>query len=152
MGRRTSALATLTVLAPPVVTEDPTSLVVCEGEAAAFTVAGDSPLPITYQWRRDGVELTGETTATLTFDAVAPADAGEIDVVLTSDCGFVVSALVSLTVEVPPTIETAPVSSDVCVGNSVTRRVCAWSWAAMPWAVLPAGAAGRNYSSLPILW
>ena len=47
----------------------------CEGEAVTFAVAavGDS---LTYQWRKDGVDVEGADMSSLTFDPVVAEDAG----------------------------------------------------------------------------
>ena len=67
-----------------------------------FTVTADgSPTPA-YQWRKNTVPLTnggnisGATTATLTVNPVAAADAGHYDVVATNSCGSVTSGAAGL--------------------------------------------------------
>jgi FG-GAP-like repeat/Immunoglobulin I-set domain len=86
----------------------PTSLDVPVGGSAAFTVAAVGLEPFTYQWRRDGIDLadggavSGATTSTLTIDPVSARDAGSYDVVVTNDCGVIVSEPASLTIASPP--------------------------------------------------
>jgi len=75
------------------------------GALAQFTVAVQSALPPSYQWRHDGVDLIdgfgiiGATTDTLTFNAdVAAVDV--YDCVVTNDCGSVTSDPAVLAVRV----------------------------------------------------
>jgi hypothetical protein len=71
--------ASLTVLVPdgyPVFSTQPVGTVVAPGANATFTVANaGNPAP-TLQWQRDGVDIAGATTATLTLKAVTAADNG----------------------------------------------------------------------------
>jgi hypothetical protein len=48
--------------------------------------------PITYQWRRNGVNVPGRTASTLVLGSVAPGDAGSYDVVVSNPAGSVTSA------------------------------------------------------------
>jgi len=79
----------------------------------AAAVSGGSPL--TYQWRKDGVDLadgpaagggtlSGAQTTTLVITSPAPPDEGDYDLVATNPCGSTTSAAVFLTVRVPPAI------------------------------------------------
>ena len=56
----TSAVATLTLLIPPIITQPPMSVTVIAGENATFTVTvtNTATLPIYYQWRKGSVSLT----------------------------------------------------------------------------------------------
>jgi hypothetical protein len=56
---------------------------------------------LSYQWRLDGDDLPGETTESLTFDAVEPSDEGDYTVEVRNADGAVVSESVRLWV-VPP--------------------------------------------------
>jgi hypothetical protein len=70
----------------------------CLDYATAFAVgAGGSP-PLTFQWRKDGVDLPGATDETLTIDPVTESDAGYYDVVVTNGYGSAVSDPATLTI------------------------------------------------------
>ncbi|MFH0980732.1 MAG: immunoglobulin domain-containing protein, partial [Planctomycetota bacterium] len=116
-GSETSTAATLTVHTAPVVTEHPESLIICEGDAAAFSVqATGFPSP-TFQWRKGGVAIPGETASTLTIDPVEVGDAGQYDVVVTNVCGSETSAAATLTVYTAPAVTDDPDSLIVCAGD-----------------------------------
>ena len=75
----TSEPATLTVVSPqsaPVITTQPTSMVVSVGENATFAVAATGSGPLSYQWQRDGANIAGATEASFSVSAVSAADNG----------------------------------------------------------------------------
>lgn len=96
----------------------------CEGGTATFEVTA-SPAATTYQWRKDGNPLTGETAPTLAISPVSPADAGSYDVVVTFRGRSATSDAADLTVNERPTITTHPMSQTAVIGSSVTLSVAA---------------------------
>jgi hypothetical protein len=108
----TSSAATLALSTATSITTQPTAaLSVCTGAAANFTVVGAGTGTLTYQWRKNTVNITGATSAAYTIAAVAAGDAGSYDVVVTGTCGPVTSAASVLTVTTCTAIQ--PVNSDV---------------------------------------
>jgi hypothetical protein len=77
----------------PVILSQPQDLTVTEGDVASFAVGVDIPQLYTYQWRRDGLDLSddarhiGTTTHTLTITPVELGDAGVLDCVVTHQLG-----------------------------------------------------------------
>jgi hypothetical protein len=67
------------------------------GSATLAVVVGGQP-PLTYQWRKNGTALTGQTAATLNFSPAQWTDAGNYDVVVTNARGAATSAAAALTV------------------------------------------------------
>lgn len=90
--------ALLRLLAPPIITAQPQSLIVTNGDSASFSVAATSGLPPTYQWRFNGTDLSGATNATYLLVTTRPADAGDYIVVVSNTAGAVTSAVATLTV------------------------------------------------------
>ena len=86
-----SGSATVTVRVLPAISGQPASKIVCEGSSAQFTVVA-SGTSLTYQWRKNGVNLvngghvSGATSATLTISTAAAADAASYDVVVSGTC------------------------------------------------------------------
>ncbi|WP_158277465.1 immunoglobulin domain-containing protein [Opitutus sp. ER46] len=115
----------------PAITTDPVTQTVLAGDNVTFTVAASGTAPLTYQWRKGGVAITGNssaTTATLTLATVAVGDGGSYDVVVTNAAGSATSAAATLTVNpapTAPTITTDPQSQTVSVGGNVTFTVVA---------------------------
>jgi hypothetical protein len=96
MGTVTSNAATLTVVVPPAIIDQPTNIIANPGEAAAFsTVVTGSPS--TYQWARNGVIVAGATSPSLSFSAIQPVHVGTYKVLVSNAAGSVMSTSVSLT-------------------------------------------------------
>ncbi len=74
---------------------------------------------LNYQWRRDGVAITGATQAALELSAVTQADAGFYDVVVTNELGSVTSR--AIVVAVAPGGAEFAVGTQEQVGRGFTR-------------------------------
>lgn len=114
---------------PPSVTTQPAPQSVFVGDPAMFHVDADGTAPLTYKWRRNGVALTGNssaTTATLTIPSATLADMGNYDCVVANVAGSDVSHAAALTVSlVPPSIATPPAAQMTTVGGNVSLTVVA---------------------------
>ncbi len=102
----TSDAAVLTVTLPPVtppaITTQPASQTVMVGDNVTFSVGASGSSPRTYQWKKDGSNLSGATAAILTLTATTLADAGSYTVTVTNSAGFADSNAAVLTVNAPP--------------------------------------------------
>jgi sugar lactone lactonase YvrE len=100
-GSVTSAGALLTITAAataPNITSQPVAAAAKVAEAASFTVAATgSPAP-TYQWQKDGVPISGATSATLSIASVQLTDDATYRVIVSNAAGTVTSTAVALTV------------------------------------------------------
>ena len=119
-GTATSSAAVLTVNSPPAFTTQPQSLTVLVGANVTFTAAASGTPAPTYQWRKSGIDLAGQTSATLTLTNVQPTDADTYYVVATNAVTSTASNYATLTVNTAPAIATQPQSQTVVVGASVT--------------------------------
>ncbi len=106
------------------ITQHPQSQSKCEGESVTFTAAATGTLPLSYQWRKDGI-LTGATGTSYTIDPVLPTHAGTYDVVVSGDVCVATSNPAELTVTTPVTITEHPQSQEICEGEPVTFTVTA---------------------------
>lgn len=93
-----AAVAPSTTCQIPVVITEPQSQVVSVGSAVSIDVVANGSNPLSYQWYKDGDELSGATNSNVQFAAVNYSDAGEYSVVISNTCGSTQSATVSLTV------------------------------------------------------
>ncbi len=132
VGNATSRNARLSVSPAPVapsITTQPQAASVTAGQTASFSVAATGTAPLTYQWRRNGVPVTGATSASYTTAATTVADDGAlISVVVTNIAGSAASADARLTVApapVAPTITTPPAAVTVQSGQTATFTVVA---------------------------
>jgi len=94
-GNQNSANATLTVNAAvaPAITTQPANATVTEGASASFTATASGSPPPTWQWRRNGSNISGATSSNYTTPAtVAAADNGAVySVVATNMAGSATS-------------------------------------------------------------
>lgn len=92
---------------PATISNHPSAQSVHPGKTASFSVTATGEPPLTYQWRKNGINLTddqqisGATTATLTIHPVRPKDLGNYDVIVTNDCRSVTSIAAALTLQRP---------------------------------------------------
>ncbi len=122
-GSKTSAIATLTINEPPLITAQPVSITRCEGLAASFTVTA-SGAGLTYQWRKNNIAIPGATSRTLNLGAASLDEAGSYDVLVSGVCGApVTSAAATLTVNPDTVITSQPMSQTVCLGAGVSFSV-----------------------------
>jgi outer membrane protein assembly factor BamB/subtilisin family serine protease len=78
----------------------PVAQLVQPGEKLTLRVEASGAGPLTYQWKKDGVTITGATSATYTVAAATAADAGSYTVTITGPSGSVTTDPVSVRVEV----------------------------------------------------
>lgn len=99
----------------PLITDDPDSFFGCIGDPVTMMVVASSANPITYQWRKNGIDIPGETSDTLTFLATVAGDAGSYDVVICG-CGQAISAVATISFAAP-IVTTQPISQVVKTGD-----------------------------------
>jgi hypothetical protein len=84
----------------PTIVSPPANLTVTAGQAARFMVSASGSAPLSYQWRRDNVEIPGATQSTYTLDSPGPSDNGATFAVRVSNSfGSVTSGTATLTVQ-----------------------------------------------------
>jgi N-acetyl-anhydromuramyl-L-alanine amidase AmpD len=151
-GTVTSSDATLTVLnTPPFITTQPQSQTVVAGASATFSAVAGGAIPLSYQWRLNGADISGATLSAYTRNNLQSGDAGTYGVVVTNSFGSAPSGAATLTVNVPPTITTQPQSQAVIQGSNVTFTASAngtaplfFRWRKGGTAI--SGATGTSYS------
>jgi len=100
----------------PNITNQPVSMVVSAGQAAAFNVGATGIPDPTYQWLKASTNLVGVTSATLSISNAQPGDAGTYSVIVSNSAGAVTSTNVTLTV-----LGTPPVAGFTAVPTSGTE-------------------------------
>ena len=116
-GVTASASSFLTVLVPPTITTQPTNQTAAVGQTAQFTVAVTPATGPMFQWRKNGMAISGATNATLVLANVTTNDAGTYSVLVGHNGLAVISNNATLTVNVPVTGQ--PVTHTVFVGAPV---------------------------------
>jgi PA14 domain len=124
-GTVTSANASLTVTSAPVIITQPTNRTVNLGQSAAFSVVA-SGTALTYQWRKNGVNIPGATIANYTTPPTVSNDSGaSFSVVVSNATGSVLSNPAILTIRIPPSIITQPASITVGLNQTALFEVVA---------------------------
>lgn len=103
-GCITSAVANLTIGTPPVITQQPLSIEVVQGQAASFNAAATGDMPLRFLWRFNGTSIFSATNSNFTLDAAGGTNSGSYDVVVSNIYGDATSAPAKLRVLVPPSI------------------------------------------------
>ncbi|HWH71574.1 MAG TPA: immunoglobulin domain-containing protein, partial [Candidatus Sulfotelmatobacter sp.] len=119
-GSVTSAVVSLTVINPPLITRPPGSRTNVAGTTASFVVTVSGTAPFTYQWFKATSPISGATEATLTLPGVSDADAGAYSVSVANAAGTVTSPPATLTIIHPPLILRQPASQTNLAGTTVT--------------------------------
>lgn len=120
---------TITSIVAPKFSTQPVSKAVTAGQTATFTASAvGSPNP-TYQWKKNGINISGATSTSYTTPATTIADDGAVFTVVASNSGGNANSLTAtLTVNpatVAPTITTQPVSKSITAGQTCTFSVVA---------------------------
>ncbi len=105
--------------------DDPLLAAGAPGASATFTVNAVSSGTLSYQWRKNGVDLNGENGSSLTVDPISATDAAFYDVVVTNTDTFfsLTSETAELVVLGAPEIRQSPSSTTLIVGENLTLEV-----------------------------
>jgi hypothetical protein len=126
VGSVTSSGATLTIAAvAPTITNPPQNQTVNQGSPATFSVTAVGTSPMTYQWRKDGVNISGATNNSYVISSATTTNVGAYSVVVTNSAGSAISSSATLTVNTPPTIVQQPSNTVVTQGSTATFSVTA---------------------------
>jgi hypothetical protein len=158
-GSVTSSGATLTVSAAasaPSITAQPAAKTVSVGQTASFSVAANGTAPLSYQWRKNGSNISGATGASYTTPAAAAGDNGAVfSVVVGNSVGSATSSGAILTVSAAataPSITSQPASVTVSVGQTAVFSVSASGTAPLSYqwrknGANISGATGSSYTT-----
>ena len=131
-GTSTSNAARLTVTdlaVAPAITRQPENLSVITGTTASFSVSATGTSPFSYQWKKNGTDISGATASTYTTPATSSADNDAVfTVVVSNSAGTATSNTARLTVTseaVKPAISKQPENQSVITGASASFSVSA---------------------------
>ena len=133
------------VAVAPAISSQPAGVTVDDGMPASFAVTATGTAPVSYQWQRNGVNISGVTAASYNIAAVKFNDSGTtFRVVVLNSAGSMTSANAALTVNaVAPVITSQPASQAVTVndGSASSFSVVATGSAVLlyRWQRMPAG-------------
>jgi uncharacterized repeat protein (TIGR01451 family) len=151
VGVVTSAVAQLTVLAPPIITTQPTNQSAAVGTAVNLQVNAAGSAPLTYQWCFNATNSIEANTNVLTLANLQLNQAGQYTVIVTNAAGSITSAVAIVTVGTPPAIQQQPSSLTLVQGQTGSFNLSAAGDAPLSYqwrfngTALP-GATMTNYS------
>jgi hypothetical protein len=103
----------------PLITAQPISAERCVGGNVTFTVTATDA--VSYQWKKDGIDITGEINNSLALSSILLGDSGNYSVTVTNGCGNSTSSNAELTINALPTAGSSaggPVT--FCNGDNVS--------------------------------
>lgn len=124
-----AALIVNAVVTAPQITSQPAGLTVSAGGPLSLSVTATGTGPLSYQWYKNGVAISGASASTLTFASAVVGDSANYHVVVTNSGGTATSsvAVVVVTALTPvntaPVVGTPPAAQSATVGSSVSFTV-----------------------------
>ncbi len=140
----TSSAITTSVNTATSITSQPVATSACASGTANFSVTGAGQGTLTYQWKKNTVNITGNGTATsssLTLSGVGAGDVADYTVVVTGACGSVTSNTAAFTLNTPTSISVHPAAVTTCTNTDANFSVTAagqgtlsyqWTFAGTP--------------------
>ncbi len=114
-----SSNAVLSVYAPPTIVTSPQSKTVLPGARVTFTVAATDVLPLSYQWKLNGKNISGATSTSLVVGGIVFADAGSYTVLVSNPYGGATSDPALLAVLPPPATIASPAANFSTTNSSL---------------------------------
>jgi hypothetical protein len=118
---------------PPAIVQQPSNQSVPTGSSVTFTVVASGPSDLSYQWSKDGSNITNAISSSYTIESVQDSDVGNYTVLVSGNNGQTVNSNpATLTImsptpppptPVPPTITEQPSSQTVIVGDGAVFNV-----------------------------
>jgi alpha-tubulin suppressor-like RCC1 family protein len=112
----------------PAISQSPVNATNTVGGSASFSVTaenlGGGTTGLTYQWSKDGVDVSGATNAVLDFTDLRVDRVGNYRVVVANPYGSVTSSIATLTVsKATPIISAAPTASAITYGQTLADSI-----------------------------
>ena len=108
---------------PPIITMQPANQVALLGGRAVFRVSALGRGGLQYQWRRNGVDVSGATTTNLTLNPVSASDFGAYSVVVSDKNASIQSVPVTLTLSTAPVVRAPVQSLSAVLGESIVFSI-----------------------------
>lgn len=136
----------------PIINTQPANQTVTAGQTATFSVSALGYIGMTYQWRRNGTNISGATSSSYQLVATNADNGATFSVVLTDSSGTITSNSATLTVTAPTGPDAAftqsPVDATVTVGQTATFTV-AVTGSPAPTIVWQRSANGSTWTTIP---
>lgn len=101
-----------------VITAQPVSQAVCVGSAVTLSVTATDASR--YQWRKNGINISGAVSPTYTIPSYCSCDAGSYSVIVANSCGNRASANAYISTKASlPAVTASATASEVCAGTAI---------------------------------
>ncbi len=109
-----------------ITTQPVASTTICAGAAINLSIVATGR-PLTYQWKKGGVDITGATSSTFAISTSVVGDAATYTVSIANSCAATVtSSNAVVVVNALPSISTQPTASTtICAGAAISLSVAA---------------------------
>lgn len=138
---------------PPTISTQPSNISIYSTETATFNVSANGSSPLSYQWRKGGINIAGATSSSYTTPATTTADNNsEFSVVVANSAGSVASANAILNItEANPGISTQPADVSIYEGEAASFSATATGMPSLTYqwykdGVAISGANGSSYT------
>lgn len=109
----------------PIIFLQPLAVMADQGASVQFFCGAAGAAPLSYQWRRNGTNIAGASSATLTLTNVQSAHEGVYSVVVSNFAGIAISDGAALSVRSALVLVSGPVMQIVDPGSNATYAVTA---------------------------
>jgi M6 family metalloprotease-like protein len=100
----------------PVISSHPQRQAFSIGDSATFSVTATGAAPLSYQWRKNAVDIPSATGSTYSIVSAQLTDVGSYSVRVSNGVGSTTSNSASLVINAPPAISTPPRNFTVAAG------------------------------------
>ncbi|HOZ30487.1 MAG TPA: immunoglobulin domain-containing protein [Bacteroidales bacterium] len=119
-----SDTAEIIIKEAPIITQQPTSSVLCAGDNISIQIKASGTEVLYYQWLFNGadvngVNIAGDESSTLIITGITEGQQGLYSCHVINDCGFVVTEEALLTVNTAPSIIEQPEDITICEGEEL---------------------------------
>lgn len=116
-GQAVSQSATITVVSPPGIVEQPVGGEIFEGETLTLSVVAEGTPTLSYQWFKDENLVEGATSETLVIEKSTSETAGSYTVIISNEAGSITSGEALVSVFTGPRVVADPASTTVNEGS-----------------------------------
>lgn len=118
-----TSYAKLSINVSPKIVSEPNDLLICQGNPINLSVVAEGT-NLTYQWKKNGVDLPNETKASFTKAVSTLSDSGSYELVVSGTCTPTAnSKKIKVAFTPAPVVVSNPASQTAKVGNTVTFAV-----------------------------
>jgi len=108
-----SKTETTAIVISPSIIAQPTDQSILSGESTTFRVLAEGSQPLSYRWRRNGVDIPGATSPSYTTPTLTTGDGALFSVTVKNSAGTVTSRAAQLTVaKLKVTVDSATITVD----------------------------------------